>query len=152
MSSLDTVIERIRAGGERVTIQRRLIVEALCATEGHRSIGDIRSWLETTHPEYELKDATIYRILQWLKDLELVSQTDIGRAGIVYELLGQSYHHHLICLNCGRVINLDDSYLAPLRQALSTELGFKPRIDHMAIYGLCPTCVEAGQQEMSSTE
>lgn len=152
MSSFDTVIERIRARGERVTIPRRLIVEALCAAEGHRSIGDIRAWLDTTHPEYELQDPTIYRILQWLKDLELVSQTDMGSTGIVYELIGQRYHHHLICLNCGRVINLEDNYFAPLRQALATDLGFQARIEHMAIYGLCPTCAEATGQQAPSVD
>jgi len=142
MASFEAVIEKIQARGERVTIQRRLIVEALCAAEGHKSIGDIQAWLKVTHPEYELQDPTIYRILQWLKDLELVSQTDMGSTGIVYELLGHFYHHHLICLTCGRVINLNDSYLASLRQALSTDLGFQARIEHMAFYGLCSTCAE----------
>lgn len=152
MSSFETIIERIQARGERVTIQRRLIVEALCAAEGHRSISDIQTWIKATHPEYELQDPTIYRILQWLKDLELVSQTDMGSTEIVYELLGHSYHHHLICLNCGRVINLEDSYLAPLRQALSADLGFQARIEHMAIYGFCPTCVDTTCIESTHTE
>lgn len=151
MSSSEAVIERIQAQGERVTIQRRLIVEALCAAEGHKSIGDIQAWLKTTHPEYELQDPTIYRIMQWLKDLELVSQTDMGSTGIVYELLGYSYHHHLICLNCGRVMNLEDRYLAPLRQALSADLGFQARIDHMAIYGLCPACAEGEEQKAKNS-
>ncbi len=140
MSSSMSIIEQIRTKGERVTIQRRLIVEALCASVGHTSIGDIQRWINSTHPEYELQDPTIYRILQWLKDLELVSQTDMGSAGIVYELLGKSYHHHLICLKCGMVTNLDDHYLAPLRQALLTDFGFQARIDHMAIYGFCQRC------------
>lgn len=140
MASYESIIGQIQAHGERVTIQRRLIVEALCAVPGHRSIGDIQSWLETAHPEYDLQAPTVYRILQWLKDLELISQTDMGSAGIVYELLDNPHHHHLICLNCGRVTNLDDDYLEPLRQSLASEFGFQARIDHMAIYGLCPAC------------
>ena len=71
---------------------------------------------------------------------------DMGRAGIVYELLGRP-HHHLICLSCGRVTDLDDSYLAPLRDALYTGVGFKARIDHMAIYGLCADCASAEHSE-----
>ena len=140
MPSFESVIEHIQAKGERVTIQRRLIVEALCAAHGHSSIGDLQRWIDTAHPEYDLPDPTIYRILQWLKDLELVSQTDMGSSGIVYELLGIPYHHHLICLNCGKVTDVDDGYLAPLRQTLASEFGFRARIDHMAIYGLCPAC------------
>ena len=140
MPSFESVIGQIQGHGERVTIQRRLIVEALCAVPGHRSIGDIQNWLETAHPDYELQAPTVYRILQWLKDLELISQTDMGSAGIVYELLDMPHHHHLICLNCGRVTDLDDGYFAQLRQALSADFAFEARIDHMAIYGLCPAC------------
>lgn len=140
MTSFESIIGQIQAHGERVTIQRRLIVEALCAVPGHRSIVDIQGWLETAHPEYDLQAPTVYRILQWLKALELISQTDMGSAGIVYELLDNPHHHHLICLNCGKVTNLNDGYLETLREALAGDFGFQARIDHMAIYGLCPAC------------
>ena len=140
MPSSESVIKQIQTTGERMTIQRRLIVEALCAAEGHLSISDLQQWLQATYPAHGLSDATIYRILQWLKNIGFVSQTDMGNAGIVYELLGQSYHHHLICLNCGRVIDVEDRYLASLRQALSDDFSFLARIDHMAIYGLCQEC------------
>lgn len=152
MSSFESVIGQIQASGERVTIQRRLIVEALCAVPGHRSIVDIQSWVEAAHPEYDLQVPTIYRILQWLKGLELISQTDMGSAGIVYELLASPHHHHLICLNCGKVTNLDDDYLAPLRHSLSTDLGFQARIEHMAIYGLCPACAALKSDEHVAQE
>ena len=149
MPSFDTVIEQIRAKGERLTIQRRLIVEALAAATGHVSISAIQSWLNAAHPEHDLPDPTVYRILQWLKDLELVSQTDMGSDGIVYELISEPHHHHLICLRCGMIIHLDDQYFAPLREALAADLGFRARIDHMAIYGLCSTCVELEQSSLN---
>ncbi|MCC6804965.1 MAG: transcriptional repressor [Anaerolineae bacterium] len=152
MASFESIIGQIQAHGERVTIQRRLIVEALCAVPGHRSIGDLQNWLEVAHPEYDLQAPTIYRILQWLKDLELISQTDMGSAGIVYELLDMPHHHHLICLNCGKVTNLDDGYLKPLRRALVSDLGFQARIDHMAIYGLCPACAAQKSDASASSE
>ncbi|HVU12188.1 MAG TPA: Fur family transcriptional regulator [Phototrophicaceae bacterium] len=150
MPSPEAVIKQIQATGERMTIQRRLIVEALCAAAGHTSISDLQHWLQANYPAHELSDATIYRILQWLKNLELVAQTDMGSAGIVYELLGQAYHHHLICLNCGRVFDLGDHYLAPLRQALADDLKFQARIDHMAIYGLCADCAARQATEKSA--
>lgn len=152
MISAESVIKRIQAQGERITVQRRLIIEALCAADGHVSISAIQRWLAAHRPEYELQDATIYRILQRLKDLELVAQTDMGSAGIVYELLGQPYHHHLICLHCGRVTDLADGYLAPLRQALTADFGFQARIDHMAIYGLCADCASAEELPESDAE
>jgi Fur family ferric uptake transcriptional regulator len=148
MSLCDTVIGQIRAKGERITIQRRLVVEALCTCQGHLSIGDIQHYIQTAYPASALQDTTIYRILQWLKDLELVSQTDMGYAGIVYELLIKA-HHHLICLACGSVTDLDDSYWDSVRNRLSAECGFEARMDHMAIYGLCQTCKAAKADQVT---
>jgi Fur family ferric uptake transcriptional regulator len=92
-----------------------------------------------------LSDTTIYRVLQWLKDLELVSQTDIGQAGIVYALMSQPYHHHLICLVCGNIQDIDDAVMQPLRDHLLSQHGFLPRIDHMAFYGICHECRSKSQ-------
>lgn len=146
MAELEAIIEQLRAHGERVTIQRRLVVEALCDAEDHLSVNDIEGWLAVHHPDEHLQETTIYRILQWLKGIAFVSQTDMGSTGIVYELLDKR-HHHLICLSCGAVIDVDDRYLAPLRRTLDADFGFKARIDHMAIYGLCPICAKKQQNE-----
>ncbi len=152
MPSLDVIIEKIQAKGERVTIQRRRVIEALCATDDHVSVADIQRWIEARYPTQELPDATIYRILQRLKEMALVSQTDMGSAGIVYQLLDGPRHHHLICLLCGKVINLDDGYLGPVRETLLADFGFQARIDHMAIYGLCAECAaqEAAERDPRS--
>ena len=72
----------------------------------------------------------------------MVSQTDIGSAGIVYELIDDPPHHHLICLSCEAIIDLDDSLFTHLRQQLREEYDFEPRIEHMAVYGYCRSCIE----------
>jgi Fur family ferric uptake transcriptional regulator len=51
-------------------------------------------------------------------------------------------HHHLICLSCGTLFEVDDSYFAIVRDRLKQELGFTARIDHMAIYGQCAACTK----------
>ena len=140
MPTLDAVLEKIQAQGERVTIQRRLVVEALCATDNHLSVADIHRWIEGHYPAQELPDATIYRIVQRFKEMALVSQTDMGSAGIVYQLLLGPRHHHLICLRCGAVTDVEDGYLTPLRDTFKADFGFEARIDHMAFYGLCVAC------------
>lgn len=139
MDSSETVIERLRSLGERVTIQRRLVIKALYAQRDHSTIRNIGACLRTYDPAGDLSEPTIYRILQWLRELGIVSQTDMGEAGVVYELR-DAPHHHMICLACGAVTTLDDSYFEPLRARLREEHGFRTRIEHMAIYGYCPDC------------
>lgn len=63
-----------------------------------------------------MPEATIYRVLQWLKDLGIVAQTDLGQSGITYELVLTPPHHHLVCLHCGRIQDIDDASVAALRQ------------------------------------
>jgi Fur family ferric uptake transcriptional regulator len=134
----ETVFDHLKASGERLTLSRRLVIAALCQQPGHVSVSDVQARIAAGG--HDLPAPTIYRVLQWLKEVRVVSQTDIGAAGVVYELVTQPCHHHLICLGCGAVIDLDDSYFAPLRASLCRDFGFAARVEHMAIFGLCPAC------------
>jgi Fur family ferric uptake transcriptional regulator len=138
--SLQLLIERLHARGERLTIQRRLVLEVLQTNKGHMTVEDIRERLAARG--MALDAATVYRIVQWLKDVEIVAQTDLGRGSTVYELIGGERHHHLVCLNCGSITDLDDGVFEPLREFLRRRYGFAPRIDHMAIFGQCRLCRE----------
>jgi len=135
-----TIISCLQKKGERITLPRRLVIEALEHIHEHRTIKDIQHHLNTTNANHPLSETTIYRVLQWLKAMEIVSQTDMGKDGIVYALMSNPYHHHLICLSCGGKMMIDDALFTALRQDLQTEYGFEARIEHMAIYGHCTTC------------
>ena len=138
----ETVIHRLQDAGERLTIQRRMVIEALCRAEKHWTINDIQAYLRRQYAGQELSDPTVYRILQWLKDLRIISQTDMGDVGVVYQLIEDPPHHHLVCLNCGQIIDVDDDLFTDLRRRLREEYHFEPRIEHMAIYGYCQGCEE----------
>ncbi len=138
MIGSDEIFARLRQRGERLTIQRRLVVDALCASGTHMTINDIQAQLNTQGQN--LTDPTVYRILQWLKAQEVVSQTDLGGSGIVYQIIDEHRHHHLVCLNCNRIIDMNDAVMNDLRERLRNDYGFEPRIDHMAIFGICQDC------------
>ncbi|MCB9454360.1 MAG: transcriptional repressor [Anaerolineaceae bacterium] len=135
-----TIIEQIRAKGERITLPRRLVIDALGYTHEHLAISDIQRHIQAQSPGHPVSDTTIYRVLQWLKDLGLVSQTDMGQIGIVYALMSHPHHHHLICLTCGTTITIEDALFIPLRDQLRRDYNFEARVDHMAIYGQCAGC------------
>lgn len=142
-SSLNTyehVIQSLRQLGERLTIQRRFVIEALSDSGAHMTIGDVRAYIEERHTEESIPEPTIYRILQWLKELGFVSQTDVGDTGTVYQIILGKSHHHLICLQCDQIIDIDDDLFDNLRASLQEKFQFNTRIDHMAIYGTCKVC------------
>lgn len=142
MNDYERLVSAIRAQGERLTIQRQHVITALTETRSHMTVNDIYQYIEHVDGAVTIAEPTIYRILQWLKDLHLVSQTDMAESGIVYQIIGQAPHHHLICLNCGRTIDFEDSAFDGLRAHLLAEHGFQARIDHMAVYGYCSDCAD----------
>lgn len=138
MKSKEEILNRLRQTGERITPPREAVIEALCALGNHQTTQSIQQYLHENG--IELREATVYRVLQWLKDQAVVSQTDLGQPEIIYELLSAPLHHHLICLQCGQIHDLDDAALKELRQQLRDRYQFEPRIDHMAIFGTCEKC------------
>lgn len=143
--TLEALLDRLRAGGYRITAQRRIVLETLLERQAehcHLSCEEVTQVVNARG--LALDGTTVYRILQWLKEADLVAQTDVGAGHDVYSLVGATPHHHLICLRCGRVLDVDDALIAPLRAALRQEHGFEARIEHFAIFGLCRAC--AAQQ------
>jgi len=140
MIKAESIFDRVKDSGERLTLLRRLVITALCQQPGHATVADLQARILAAEGGHNIPAPTVYRTLQWLKGLGIVSQTDIGAAGVVYELVAQPYHHHLVCLNCGALIDLDDAYFAPLRAGLRRDHGFVARIEHMAVFGLCAAC------------
>ncbi len=141
MKATDDVLNTLRQRGERLTIQRRMVIEAL-GSGAHQTIAQLQHVIEQRG--LTLDSATVYRILEHLNAIGVVSHTDMGERGIVYELISGKHHHHLVCLSCGAVIEMDDSVLNSLRNSLQDEYAFLPRLDHMAIFGYCHVCQQKG--------
>lgn len=140
--ALQTAIER--AGlHERLTPQRRAVWQALAGTPGHLTVETILAALQPSFPS--LNSGTVYRELKWLQRLGLICETDVGRGPKVYERVTDPPHHHLVCLQCGHLGDLSDSYFSSARRGLESDLGFHARIEHFAVYGVCQRCASRGQ-------
>jgi Fur family ferric uptake transcriptional regulator len=137
-TNMDELLTKLREEGGRLTLPRKMVLEVLRESGAHLTVEDVRHQLEAQG--HSLDSPTIYRVLQWLKEMGVVSQTDLGGEAIMYQILGDKPHHHLVCLSCGAVSDLDDSALESLRRHLRNDYGFEPRIDHLAVFGLCKHC------------
>jgi Fur family ferric uptake transcriptional regulator len=138
MSDLQTLIDRLRQHGLRVTPQRRLILQALCDLDGHASAERVQEQVLAQGQDVDL--STVYRTLERLRDLRILSQTDLGRGCAEFEVLSDRLHHHLICQACGHVVDLEHTYLTPAAEAIRRDFDFSPNFDHFAIFGLCYEC------------
>ena len=130
--------EILQKNGHRLTLQRMLVIEALHNTERHISAEEIYKQLHSRHPYANI--STVYRTLELLKKLNLVTETDFGEGRVRYHVAEKGHHHHLVCQSCGKITDLEESALHSLKDALLLEYGFDADLRHLAISGKCSRC------------
>lgn len=141
----------LRRRGERLTPQRRMVLEIMQQSHGHVTADWVVQQAKERSGNVSL--ASIYRILAWLTEHELMSVTDVGSPDLVYEYLGSGRHHHLICQQCGHETEVPFDLITPLTSTIREQYGFEARIDHQAIFGTCRQCREKEEtKEQGSTD
>jgi len=130
--------ETLQEKGHRLTPQRMLVIEALHNADKHISAEEIYEQLHSRYPYSNI--STVYRTLELLKELNLVTETDFGEGRVRYHVAEKGHHHHLICRRCGKVIDLEELVLHPLQDTLLREYGFDADLRHLAISGECSKC------------
>lgn len=131
----------LRTNDLRVTRQRLAVLKALRHSDQHITATDV---YERARDEAEdLNASTVYRTLTQLRDLGLVSQTDLGGGERTYSWRSERPHHHLVCTECGSMSELPHDLFAAFATQLVREFGFEAHPDHWAVYGRCRNCVGA---------
>ena len=92
----------------------------------------------TRYPHLNI--STVYRTLELLYKLGLVTETDLGGGRVRYHPADKGHHHHLVCQECGKVMDLDESVLENLKSMLRRDYKFDPDIRHLAFFGRCVGC------------
>ena len=138
MTPHPTIVEALRQEGYRLTPQRMLILGIIDDSMGHISAEEIHQKVRERYPYVNI--STIYRTLNLLKKLRLISETDLGEGYVRYELLERGRHHHLVCRRCGESFAFEHELLRPLQVRLLKKYGFAADVDHFAIFGLCQRC------------
>ncbi len=138
MAKYDDISSRLAQKGYRMTPQRMMILEAIKGASGHISAEDIYQEVCKRYPGINI--STVYRTLELLKEMGLVTETDMGDGRVRFHSAGHEHHHHLVCSRCGKVIDMDESMMSPLTDMLSEKYGFRADLKHLAIFGHCKTC------------
>jgi len=128
----------LQAKGHRLTPQRMLVIEALHSADEHISAEEIYEQLHSRYPYANI--STVYRTLELLKKLNLVTETNFGEGRVRYHVAEKGHHHHLVCRSCGKIIDLKEVALHPLKDTLLQEYGFDADLRHLAISGECKGC------------
>ena len=138
MNQHRNIAGKLSKQGYRLTPQRIMILSAIENSDNHISAEEIYVQIVAKYPNVNI--STVYRTLELLKRLGLVTETDLGEGRVRYHPAEQGHHHHLVCRECGAIIDLDESLLTPLKSALLQEYKFNADLRHLAILGRCVNC------------
>ena len=140
LSSVDEVLDLVRARGGRATPPRRILLEVLFESDEHLSAEELASAVQARSPEVHI--STIYRNLEDLQRLGVVVHSHLGHGPATYQLASLA-HAHFICELCGVTIEAPDELFGGLARTVKSRLGFSIDPRHFAILGRCAAC-EAG--------
>ena len=132
------ITDKLGERGYRLTPQRMMVLAAIEDSTNHISAEEIYAQIIEQYPHVNI--STIYRTLDLLKRLGLVTETDLGGGRVRYHPADRGHHHHLVCQQCGSIIDLDESILVPLKDTLRREYKFDADLRHLAIFGQCSKC------------
>jgi Fe2+ or Zn2+ uptake regulation protein len=130
--------ETLRKQGYRLTPQRTLIWEVVRSRGRHMTAEEIAAEVHEKLPDVNL--STVYRTLELLVGLDLVSETRLGGSTTYFEVAPEPVHHHFVCESCGAVGHFADDLLDPLYGSLRDEQGFEAMRSRTTVFGLCGRC------------
>ena len=133
------IASMLRQRGYRLTPQRRAVLNVIALSQNHLTPAAIHQRVSQQYPGIGL--VTIYRTLEILAALGLICEVHASGSCRSYLLRGPSeHHHHLICSECGRVVDFTDCDISELEQRLSQETGFKMEGHLLEFFGRCLDC------------
>ena len=124
--------------GMRVTNQRALILEIIRRGRGHLDADEVYRRAREKQPHLSL--STVYRTLRTLKKLDLVEELHFDEAHHHYEAKPAAEHHHLICLNCGKVVEFECPLTQKMKDDIAREKGFEVTGVEVQMTGYCSKC------------
>lgn len=134
--------------GGKLTSERKAVVEAICSLHDHFSAEELFDRIKARGGK--VSRASVYRALELLVESNLVRKIDLGENRNYYERHFET-HHHLVCINCGRVIEFSAEPMKNLEEELWRRYRFDAAGSPQKVLGLCHECSrkhqEGGHQE-----
>lgn len=131
--------EHIQKAGLRRTAQRDVIMQVFLRTEEHLTSEDLYWLVQKEDPT--VGHTTVYRTLKLLTEAGLAREVRFGDNRTYYEHHYEHQHHdHMICTDCGTVIEFFSAEIESLQDQMADNFGFKPTHHSLRLWGVCAEC------------
>lgn len=129
----------LRVAGLRATSQRLAVLSCLREAVYPLSIKDLRAKFP------HIDQVTLYRMMETLSRVGIVTRIDLGEGGASFEFKGKDDHHHIVCVDCKKIENFIDTAHEQLqKKVLARSKLFAEIINHsFELFGLCRSCIKS---------
>jgi len=134
----------IKKKGLRQTPQRDEIVDIIFSSDEHFTPDDVFDKLRIAGSR--ASRATVYRTLGLLSEANLIREIDLGDDQTTYDpnFIDRPTHNHLVCVDCGKVVEFEDSHLDLLNDCVTRRLGYRPVSQNLRIEAACEKLRKTG--------
>jgi Fur family transcriptional regulator, ferric uptake regulator len=145
----EVFLQHIQKAGLRRTGQRDLIMEIFLRTEEHLTSEDLYWLVQKEDPS--VGHTTVYRTLKLLTEAGLAREVRFGDNKTYYEHHYNHQHHdHMICTECGKVIEFFSPDIEDLQDQMADKFGFRPTHHSLRMWGICEDC-QKSEGSLSNT-
>ncbi|MFQ6034509.1 MAG: Fur family transcriptional regulator [Sedimentisphaerales bacterium] len=131
--------------GLRHTAQRQQIVKIFLSTERHMTVQELYDLVRKKHKG--IGYATVARTVKLMRESGICRQVDFGDGTQRFEhKYGHEHHDHLICIKCGKFVEIYSKKLEKLQEELVKKHGYVQEYHKLDIFGMCPGCGKKGNR------
>lgn len=135
---LQQMVEKLKERDYRITPQRYAVLNVLANSPDHPSAESIHAELNEHYPTMSL--ATVYKTINLLKREGEILELEFSDLGNRYDGNKPSPHPHVICTECGKIIDPSQLHLDEITSKMMEETGFKILTHRLDFFGICPDC------------
>ena len=137
----ETIIQKLKDNGHKITPQRLAIVKILAGSEGHPSVEDIHNEIKREFPTMSL--ATVYRNIVLVKSFGEVLELGFPDGSNRYDGNNPDPHPHVICIKCKKIVDPVLDSLDDMKKEVALETNFKILKHRLDFFGICSNCMAA---------
>ncbi|PID59227.1 MAG: transcriptional repressor [Ignavibacteriae bacterium] len=127
---MEKFLNVLRNAGAKITKQRKLVLEELSCSEYPLTLKEIH------HGCSKVDFASVYRIIELFKELNIVKEINFADKKIRFELNEDKHHHHIICSECGKIKEIPVCFLNEIKNTTN----YKITNHNFELIGICPQC------------
>lgn len=133
----------LKKGKNRITTERYEVLDAVINFKGHFGADDL--YVEMKNNNSSVSRATVYNTIDLLEQSDIITKRNFGENSHKYECtFKQQRHDHIICLDCGKIIEFTNQKLKLLPEEICLEKGIEYFSHSLNIYGKCKECKKNG--------